>query len=483
MWFWLLLLSAAVTTSEFLLRLPWLAQVSLMRGTARKAMRVLRSSRISDHWKERALPAYAWSMARASVTFFALLCLALLPLLAFGLIAPGGLSAWVAALMQPLSILALCAASLCWVTWRWKTGGAVRTSDAYSPLDKVLHRLALASPAIAGMTHDIERGVFLRSAPEPQGGPVIITGLARGGTTILMRELHGTGQFGSLTYADMPFVLAPNLWAGLSGRGQTPGTRRERAHGDGIEVDTQSPEALDEVYWRIFDGESYIRPAGLGPHAPDESLIEGYRDLMRLVLRRTGKRRYLSKNNNMILRLQTVAAALPEARFLIPLRDPLRHANSLLMQHRRFRAAPAFTQDYMTWLGHHEFGATHRPFLLEDDHEGPQGDPDAVDYWLRVWIAVHRHVEGILDGMENVIVVPHDRSVRDPAVWRRLAAELSIDAGPSQEIRAPAPRQPEAYNPTLATEACRIHDRLQNRAELRLGLAPTRQGGVASGAG
>jgi hypothetical protein len=36
----------------------------------------------------------------------------------------------------------------------------------------------------------------------------------------------------------MPFVLAPNLWAGMSGRGQTPGTRRERVHGDGIEVDT-----------------------------------------------------------------------------------------------------------------------------------------------------------------------------------------------------------------------------------------------------
>ena len=104
----------------------------------------------------------------------------------------------------------------------------------YSALDRLLHRLALASPARAEMMHDIERGMFLGKAPTDTGAHVFVTGLARAGTTILMREIHRTGQFGSLTYADMPFVLAPNLWARMSRRGHRPGQKAERAHGDGF---------------------------------------------------------------------------------------------------------------------------------------------------------------------------------------------------------------------------------------------------------
>ena len=115
MWFWLLLLVAAVATSELLLRLPWWTQLNLMRESARKSVRILRSSRISDHWKERALPAYAKTMAKASVWFFALLCLGLSPVMALGLVYPGGVSAWGAALMRPVPVIALCAASLAWL--------------------------------------------------------------------------------------------------------------------------------------------------------------------------------------------------------------------------------------------------------------------------------------------------------------------------------------------------------------------------------
>ncbi len=48
------------------------------------------------------------------------------------------------------------------------------------------------------------------------------------GPPFLMREIHRTGQFGSLTSADMPFVLAPNLWARLSSKGATRSQGRTR---------------------------------------------------------------------------------------------------------------------------------------------------------------------------------------------------------------------------------------------------------------
>lgn len=479
MWFWVLLIAAGLLASEAFLRLPLVAQLQRMSSSARKSGMVLRSKRISDHWKETILPAYAWRLGKASVTFFVLMCLGLLPVVVLGLLFPGGLHAWGAALMRPMAIVVLCAVSLGYVWLRLKAGKAAQQaqataqaqaasgSAAYSGLDRVLHKLALGSPAVAEMTNDIEKAMYLKSAPEPGGGPVFVTGLARAGSTALMREIYSTGQFGSLTYADMPFVLAPNLWHRLSRRGQTPGLRAERAHGDGIEVDTQSPEALDEVYWRVFDGKSYIGTDGLSPHAPGGDLIDGYRDLMRLVMLRTGTRRYLSKTNNTILRLPTLAAALPDARFLVPLRDPLAHAQSLLSQHRRFLDADAFTRDYMTWLGHHEFGATHRPFLFDGR---PAGDPATLDYWLNVWIAAHAALDRAEAGAANVIFVPHEDLGRNLAMWPAVAGLIGVVAGPMQEVRASRAITAEAHDSALAADAAALHARLHQRAMQKLGL-------------
>ncbi|MFN6952539.1 MAG: sulfotransferase [Albidovulum sp.] len=337
----------------------------------------------------------------------------------------------------------------------------------YSALDRLLHRLALAAPAIAEMTHDIERGLYLGKAPPDTGAHVFVTGLARAGTTILMREIHRTGQFGSLTYADMPFVLAPNLWARISRKGHRPGVRAERAHGDGIEVDMSSPEALDEVYWRVFVGKEYIRPDGVVPHRPDAEAIAGYRDLIRLVMLKTGRGRYVSKNNNNILRLGTLAAAMPAARFLVPLRRPLDHAASLLGQHLRFLQSDPFTRDYMTWLGHHEFGATHRPFLFGDH---PAGDPMTLDYWLRVWLSVYGALEAIEAAHANVTFVPYEALSGDPLVWAAVARCIGVTPAAAEELRPVKDRAPGAHDAGLAAEAGVLHARLASRGFAALGL-------------
>ena len=336
----------------------------------------------------------------------------------------------------------------------------------YSALDRLLHRLALASPARAEMMHDIERARYLAKAPRDTGRHVFVTGLARAGTTILMREIHRTGKFGSLTYADMPFVLAPNLWAKLSSR-QKPGVLKERAHGDGIQVDIQSPEALDEVYWRVLDGKAYIGADGLKPHRPDPELIEGYRDLIRLVLLKTGRERYVSKNNNNIIRLRTLARALPNAEFLVPVRRPLDHAASLLGQHERFLGADGFTRDYMLWLGHHEFGATHRPFLFE---ARPEGDPLTTDYWLRLWLAVHTALDAVETECANVTFVPYEALCADPAIWAAVAGRIGVPPTAATELRTVSDKAHGDHEPSLAAQAEALHARLAGRGLVALGL-------------
>jgi len=462
---WIYLAIAAVLTAELVFLLPLQPALAEIAATALKVRRVIGSRAISDHWKELVLPAYAFRIGFASIRSFGWLVLAFFPFVLLGLFWPGGLDALGAVLLDWRTIvgLSVLSAGYAWVRTirgrRAQSLPAQSGSENYGPAEKVLHRLALGVPVIPEMVHDIERATHLKGAPAAAGGAhVFVAGLARAGTTMLLRELHDTGRFATLTYADMPFVLAPNLWAQMAGT-RNAGDRHERAHGDGIMVDAESPEAFDEVYWRVMDGDAYIRPDRLLPHRPNGEIVRGFTDYMSLILKRCGKTRYLSKNNNNILRLPTLVAAYPEAAFLVPIRRPLQHAASLLRQHRRFSSSDAFTNDYMHWLGHHEFGRNHRPFDFSGD---PKGDPETLDYWLRAWIGAHIAILEI--DAPNLHVVELGSVATSPAARDRLATLLGLPGLEFKDLRVVAPTAVPDHDLGLATQANSIFATLQARA-------------------
>jgi hypothetical protein len=86
----------------------------------------------------------------------------------------------------------------------------------YSFGERLLHRLALGFPVISEISFDIDALLFNKKKDISFEKHVFISGLARAGTTILMRSFYETGQFRSLTYRDMPFVLMPGIWQKVS---------------------------------------------------------------------------------------------------------------------------------------------------------------------------------------------------------------------------------------------------------------------------
>ena len=335
----------------------------------------------------------------------------------------------------------------------------------YGFADRFLHRLALGSRVIAEMSFDIERTSQKPDGDAVQNGKhVFISGLARAGTTVLMRRFHSTGLFGTLTYRDMPFVLVPGVWAKISRRSRRTSVPAERAHGDGLQVDVDSPESLDEVFWRIFCGEDYIHRDALVPHVPDADTLAKFRIFVAAVLQsRDGKpTRYLSKTNNSILRLSALRQTFPDALFLVPFRDPLQHAYSLMRQHKRFVAAQhdnAFVGSYMRWLGHHEFGPDHRPFVF--DGKRPKGDPFGLGYWLDLWCATYGAL--LLQHKSNVTFVSFDRLCTETdKVWAALAerAELPALATAAETLKHVARKVPEAADADLTDKAGALHAEL-----------------------
>lgn len=334
----------------------------------------------------------------------------------------------------------------------------------YSGADKLLHRIALGSPALLEATFDIERATQRRKMEAiPVRRPVFITGLARAGTSILTRLLHAGGDFAAPSYRDLPFPLAPNGWARLGGKRHVEAS--ERGHGDGLTHDLDSPEAIEEVFWRALEGNRYLRRDGLAPTAPRGDTLAAFRDYVRLVLLRHGGTRYLSKNNNNILRLEGLATSLPDAVLVHPFREPVQQALSLLAQHLRavvLAEDDPFRGRFMTWLGHHEFGADRRPFLL-DGAPARGEDATRIDYWLKLWDAVYRRLLAEPARVqERQLFLDYDALCTDPRLYApRLAVMVEAPIDPAS-LRAPELRHAEA-DPALLARVAETHARLRAR--------------------
>jgi hypothetical protein len=321
------------------------------------------------------------------------------------------------------------------------------SKSGYNFISRSLHRVALQSKAMAEISFDIENAIINKKGRYFPDNHVFISGLARSGTTILMRYLHQTGHFRSLTYLDMPFVLMPNIWKRISYR-KTAVEYHERAHRDGIMVGFDSPEALEEVFWRVFCGKDYILEDRLQLHRVEDNVLAKFKDYVNNILISSGEAnqtRYLSKNNNHVLRLDYLQKIMPGSHIIIPFREPLQHSNSLLNQHIHFskmQQEDSFSLDYMNWLGHFEFGLNQKSFFLEDDtifREMGNYPKTDINFWLLNWKNYYSYVNEHYT--QNTIFFNFDKFCQDPDLeLSRLFEKLNII---SPRIR------PESFQPPV----------------------------------
>lgn len=307
----------------------------------------------------------------------------------------------------------------------------------YSRLEQFLHHLAFRHGSVQEVMADIEESLFSkRWADIKADRPVFVTSLPRAGTTIVLEALFRLPGLATHTYRDMPFVMAPVLWERISGRFRRHSEQRERAHGDGLAVNEDSPEAFEEVLWQRWYPRKYRTDsiALWGPDDLDAEFRKQFVTHMRKIicLREPGAvdGRYISKNNANVARTALLRRMFPDAAILVPFRQPLEHAVSLWRQHLNFtrqHSENRFVLEYMGYIGHYEFGALHRPIAFPGLDELIEGlAPESLDYWLAYWIAGFRHLseqEGVdFIGYESLCARPADN-------LRRMCGRLGIEAG------------------------------------------------------
>jgi len=341
----------------------------------------------------------------------------------------------------------------------------------YNILSRFIHKVALQYPAVAEMSFDIENALVKKKQGQP-ANHVFISGLARSGTTILLQYLYRTGAFTSLTYSDMPFVLMPNTWKKISHK-KNASVQQERAHADGILIGPDSPEAFEEIFWRVFYGKNYIRDDRLTEHYVDADLSRKFKNYIGNVLgagTSGDKKRYLSKNNNNILRIDYLQKAFPEAHIVVPFRDPLQQAISLLNQHVCFcemHKTDRFSLSYMNWLGHFEFGLNQKPFFLGDEgvfSEMQRHTKTDINFWLLTWKNYYQFL--LSHTGHNTILLNYEKFCSDPEfTLMALFSKINIP-NPVFELQpfTPAIKSVAGFDKDILDECRSIYKTLEKQS-------------------
>jgi hypothetical protein len=344
--------------------------------------------------------------------------------------------------------------------------------NRYSAGDRFYHMLAFSSPKALKAASWIEDRFVSKAAEQPNAAPVFVTSLARGGTTALLNALHDIPGIATHIYRDMPFLTAPTLWSRLSGGAKRGVTRQKRAHGDGLEIDLDTPEAFEEVVWKLFWPEKFQGPTiGLWTEEDGDAKAERFLTAHMAKIIRARKVKpavtslYCSKNNANIARIPYLLQAFPGCRIVVPVRRPESHAASLLRQHENFlklQAEDEFVRRYMRDIGHFEFGLIHKPIGFPGFDPG-RYDPKTPDYWLHYWIQAFRHVLAYSDAC--IFVLQEDLRLSPEDAIKNLCGALDLDPGSnafSRYFRA---------GPDTAPIDCYSHDLYQEAETLYRELA------------
>lgn len=320
------------------------------------------------------------------------------------------------------------------------------------------------------ISFDLEKSLHLAKSSSIQPRTIFISGLARSGTTALLNHLVNFGIGHSLTYQDLPFLFMPNVAAQMGGIKKVSAPK-ERAHGDKILINEESPEAIDEIFWKNQLGDKYGQNKQMVLHKPSKSDMREYKKFIQLHLFKAQKSTYLTKNNNSILRiLAFMNQTIMEAHFLFAIREPFAHASSLLKQHVRFldmHQKDAFSLTYFDSLGHHEFGMHLKSFDLKDEalnFELNSLNPLHLDYWLVSWLNYYQYL--LAHFSPNWILIDfNDLCCQPNEVTKQIAKQWDFEVQAVNILAFKAPIYPsneEVFSESLLIRCQQLYQKLKS---------------------
>jgi len=281
--------------------------------------------------------------------------------------------------------------------------------------------------------------------------PIYVTGLARSGTTVVLEMLNQHRDLASHRYLHMVVPYVPNWFQKLADNVPIMTAPSERLHKDGLFVNKNSPEAVEEIFWqRYFDNaldESLSNVLDVSTSNPQFESF--YRTNIKKLLLNRKAERYLAKNNYNVTRMEYLLHLFPDAKFVLMIRNPFDHIASLAKQDQIFKEMETDEPRLLEWtklIGHREFGSA-KVCINVDNYERIQtirskwnNKETYVEGWAIYWASIYERVHKTLEKNPIVkkaaLVVRYEDMCDSPGeVIDSIIAHTNIDPESFKNVR------------------------------------------------
>ena len=287
---------------------------------------------------------------------------------------------------------------------------------------------------------------FGKDVKGQDANPIFLLSVARQGTTAISDFVCENYQIAHVQFNDAPYYLVPEF----AKFKKDDVVSMKRFHLDALMTHSFSLDAFDEAF-----------ATHMNTHHRSDYVAWYDNFIQRLCFSRKRQFAFVKNNNNW--QRYDMLRTMPSAQFILLLREPLETAISLARNHIEFCKLgrdDTFFADYMTMIGHKEFGPNYVNINAFDRLDKSDLLP-YIQVFLEDWIAYARFVEKTLDECdERVHLVFSDNWVKPVC---SLFEKMGVHKQDGNQIDAYASSKPKIGDSDLTAT---IRDQLQNSEAL-----------------
>ena len=123
---------------------------------------------------------------------------------------------------------------------------------------------------------------------------------------------------------------------------------------------------------------------------------------------------------------ELINSMFSNSKILIPFREPIQHAYSLLTQHKKFieeSKNDKFISKYMKWIGHTEFGPNYIP--IHNQNLNYNNDLE-INHWIEQWYLTYCNAFQCLKNKNNFHFISYEKLCLNRNYWFQIQKLVNL---------------------------------------------------------